>query len=106
MRTQTLSNQRVRVFGHTITVDVTFRFRVHPATASDPQDIEVEDFDYDVDAALADLLLAWINTEPDRRGMGIAENPTEKIVAAITESVAELAENLSVLDSDDYDDGN
>ena len=112
MRTQTLNNQRVRVFGHEITVCVTFRFRVIPATATDPAVIEVEDFYYGVDEALTDLLLAWISAEPDRRGMGIAENTRAKIEAAITERVADLSENLSLIDSDedddydDYDDGN
>jgi len=108
--TTTLVNQQVTVWDYTLTLDIEVEWtkdagtRHLPSGAGDPPSVEIDGFEYDEDAALAELLDLWANSDPRERHPDVALASVEEMRLQIAEAVRRVAfgtEQNELLDDGD-----
>lgn len=96
--TTTLVNQEVTVWDYTLTMDIEVAWtkdaghRYLPGGAGDPPSVEVDGFEYDEDAALAELLDLWADSDPRERHPDVALASVQEMRFQINEAVRRVAD--------------
>lgn len=95
--TTTLVNQEVTVWDYTLTLDIEVAWtkdagtRYLPGGAGDPPSVEVDGFEFDEDAALAQLLDLWADSDPRERHPDVALASVAEMRLRIAEAVRDVA---------------